>query len=246
MFKDVSRHYSKDSCERNSVPETHFDPDKLIDSERFDPLTENVNRRIDPDKLVSFNLDSTKKQDGGASSERNRLEKRTDSLPRSFEDGPVEHEAIKNKRLEVAGYSKGKWSGDVGNSELVPDDAGAREKIAEHGRKGVEYKDGIVDFAPFSKETVKIHIGPNRLVNRNAAFKALSEKWNNASREGRANWTTREARDWARAEGLEFHECNDRETVQFVPAEIHRACKHLGGVSEAKRREQLSMGEFDD
>ena len=116
--------------------------------------------------------------------------------------------------------------------------------MSRFGESKVKYDNGVVDFSPFSRETVSINITPDIEINRSNAYKAVADKWNEQAKDGRMDWTRRDVADWKQSENLEFHECSDMKTCQFVPADIHQACKHTGGRYEAKCKEMLGGG-FD-
>lgn len=153
-------------------------------------------------------------------------------------------------RIRTAGYTDGVWDGDVGDSNVRPNPENilgraAIAKMREFGLGEIPYKDGVVDFSECSVETVEIGLMTDDIeINRNQALSALAAKW---YLEGRRQddgsvWTPNAIRDWAKTNGLAFHECSDMKTCQFVPKEIHSYFKHYGGRAECKARDGLANG----
>lgn len=106
------------------------------------------------------------------------------------------------------------------------------------GQTFVEFKNGVVDFGPFSLGTVTIEgMGTKRYDNFIQARKALAAKWNAEMKEGHDGWTEKDVEQWENDNKLTIHECSDMKTCQFVPTEIHEAVHHSGGVYECKIRD---------
>ena len=131
--------------------------------------------------------------------------------------------------ISQAQLSDGVWSGEPGNSELTPNDPDVIDTMSRFGESKVKYDNGVVDFSPFSRETVSINITSDIETNRSNAYKAVADKWNKQAKDGRTDWTRRDVADWKQSENL-------------VPADIHQACKHTGGRYEAKCKEMLEDG----
>lgn len=222
-----------------------IDPDRLIEpyamegtfveaalSEGFDP-----DRLIAPD--VEFDGSDIKQTDVSAADKV--------SEERLSDVDEAELYSSKETRISQACISEGTWSGEPGNSDFTPNDEGVLKTMDKFGQSRVSYSDGVVNLSPFSKASVTIDISPDRATNRSSAYKTLASEWNELARGGRTDWTQRDVLEWRRAEGLEFHECSDLKTCQFIPADIHQTCKHTGGVHEAKSRDILNaVGGFDD
>ena len=157
-------------------------------------------------------------------------------------------------RMLFATYTDGTWSGEPGNSRVRPNTESlsgkaAHDKLQEFNLSDIEYKDGVVDFSECAVESVDIgKMTKHRDINRGQALAAVAEKWNSAGRlqgDGR-KWTADAVGKWATANKLQFHECSNMKTCQFVPGEIHSHFKHFGGVAECKARDaQVSGGGFD-
>lgn len=209
----------------------NIDPDRLIERVDGNAAHRPSAEDFDPDRLIS----PEDAFDG-------------DDVKPSGEVDEAELYSAKQDRLDIACRSKGEWSGEKGNSEFTPANDEARETIKEFDRETVGYKDGVVDFSPFAKETVSIENMTSDIVtNRTEAYRALSKKWNAEAKDGRTDWSSRDVADWKSENNLEFHECSDLKTCQFVPAEIHQACKHAGGRYEARCREAMNAeGGFDE
>lgn len=155
-------------------------------------------------------------------------------------------------RINQAKGTDGIWSGEPGNSRVRPnletaDGRAAYEKLAEYGQKDIRFRDGVVDFIKVSVESVTIDKMTSDITkNRGEALKALAEKWNSEghAQEDGSKWTPDAVGKWARANKLEFHECSDMKTCQFVPAEIHAYFKHYGGRAECRIRDGLVQREW--
>ena len=136
--------------------------------------------------------------------------------------------------------AKGTWSGERGESTYTPNDANAKEAIEKCGKSGVDYKDAVPDFEPFSKETVEIEdMHANRSETFRKADNACAQKWNDQHFENKTDWNGKDVSDWRHENGYTWHECNDRQTCQLVPQEIHSQCGHLGGFAECKKKEAV-------
>lgn len=216
-----------------------FDPDKLIEHGGIEAAGKSAVDSFDPDRLISpensFDGDDIESQDVDGKDG-------SDVRPPGELD-EAELYSTSEARKAQASLSKGEWGGEPGNSEFTPESTTARELMRGYGRESVDYKDGVVDFAPFAKDCISIgHMTPDIVTNREQAYKALSERWNAESRDGRTDWCSRDVADWKTGNNLEFHECSDLRTCQFVPAAIHQACKHTGGRYEARCRDMMNNG----
>lgn len=162
----------------------------------------------------------------------------------------------------------GVWEGERGESKFIPNEdseAGraAKEKLAEYGQDGVDYKNAEADFSQCSEATVEIddmdehrwdYVDDNgnfQLGNFSKAEIKCAEQWSAEEKDGRTDWSARDIRDM-RTEKDEngnpkftLHECCDTKTMQLVPYDIHSYCKHSGGVAECKARDNNGGG-FDE
>ena len=145
-----------------------FDPDKLIEPvDQFDGLDI---EQIDVDEPNS--------------SETKRLSDVDES----------ELYSSRETRISQAQFSDGVWSGEPGNSELTPNDPDVIDTMSQFGESKVKYDNGVVDFSPFSKETVSINITPDIETNRSNAYKAVADKWNKQAKDGRTDWDSKRRR----------------------------------------------------
>lgn len=139
----------------------------------------------------------------------------------------------------------------IGNSRCYPNTETAkgiilRDKMAEFGQTNVEYRNGVVDFSPFSKGTVRIDNMTSDLgKNYTQAAEALSMQWNSEGKGGKTDWTPQDVKLWVKANHLAFHECSDMKTCQFVPRVIHESFHHPGGRFECRIREGKGEVPFD-
>ena len=83
-----------------------------------------------------------------------------------------------------------------------------------------------------------------RDVNRGQANAALAKKWNSEGflQDDGRKWTADAVGKWATANRLQFHECSNMKTCQYVREEIHGFFKHFGGVAECKALNALMTG----
>lgn len=228
----------------NELRSQEIDPDKLVETSSPENIIEQDHAEIDPDKLI----EPVDQFDGTAIEQTDLDDSGTIEAKRVSDVDEAELYSAREARIDLAKRSDGEWSGEIGDSELTPNDEGVRGTMAEFGETSVKYNDGVVDFSPFSKETVQVsEITPDIVTNRANAYKAVAEKWNTEAKDGRTDWTQTDVQEWKQSENLAFHECSDLKTIQFVPANIHVACKHTGGRYEAKCRDMLANGGgFDD
>lgn len=162
------------------------------------------------------------------------------------------------------GSPLGRFEGQRGESKFIPSNetsigSEAKKELKTAGVDGIEYKNGIPDFAPVSKCTVKIdNMTGNRLDyfdsngkrqkgNFTQAYEKMSVKFNEEKRDGKDDWTARDVKQYKTDNNLTVHEKNDTKTVQLVPYNIHAACSHLGGCGECNIRDgKTEGGKFDE
>lgn len=223
----------------NELRLQEINPDKLVETSSPETIIEQDHAEIDPDKLIE-----PADQFDGTDIEQTDLDgPETIEAKRVSDVDEAELYSAREERIDLAERSDGEWSGEIGNSDLTLNDERVRETMAEFGETSVSYDDGVPDFSPFSKETVKIdEMTSDRGVNRQNAYKAVADKWNEEAKDNRTDWTSTDVRQWKQDEKVDFHECSDLKTIQFVPADIHNACKHLGGRYEAQCRDGLANG----
>ncbi|MFC3872875.1 T7SS effector LXG polymorphic toxin [Cytobacillus kochii] len=134
------------------------------------------------------------------------------------------------QRIKTTPVNKGKWSSERAESLFVSDKTGEIKKyLDEAGVDGVEYKNGMPDFSPFSKGEIKLENMTNdRKSNFSTADEELAKKWSTQEQK----WTADDIADWREDNKYTWHELNDLETIQLVPSKINSVFKHLGGVGE--------------
>jgi hypothetical protein len=155
------------------------------------------------------------------------------------------------------------WIKERGDSKCIPKtdtDSGisAKEKLAEYGLDGIEYKKGEPDFSPCAEVTIKIDgmtenrddyrdkDGNLQQGNFSQADIKCAEQFNAEQKNGKADWTPRDVKDWRQENKYSWHECCDTKTMQLVPYEIHSYFSHSGGVAECKARDNNTGGGFDE
>ena len=138
---------------------------------------------------------------------------------------------LKDKQIPRAS----RFEGDRGDSLCLPDASTpsgrvAEKWLAEHGLRGIEYKDGYPDFSHIAVESVSIpNMTNDKFRNFSQAYKALAEKWNSENHDGRSDWKPSEIKQWKTNNGLVIHEKEDLKTCEFVPIEPHSHFSHVGG-----------------
>ena len=158
------------------------------------------------------------------------------------------------ERIDRTPENHGHWEGERGESMFVPstdtaEAKAAKEKLAETGQRGIEYKNGEPDFSKYSEITVKIeHMTENRPQNFEAADERCADIWKQQNKEGRSDWDKDEVYNWRCDNHYSWHERCDTKTMDLVPMEIHGFFKHSGGVAECKIRdaEKSFGGAFDE
>lgn len=222
-------------------------------------------RKNEASDTVHEAADVRKASDARDTSLKERLDQRIDitatglgkKLERSFD--PDERVEIlystPEQRKEIAGRTGeeyARFEGELGNSRCYPnlDTEKGRlvgKKLAEFGQKYIEYKNGVVDFSPASKETVTIEgMTADRTQNFRKAVDCIVDKWNAEKSGGRDDWKPSDVKQWKRENNLEFHECSDMKTCQFVAKEIHQAFRHAGGRFECSIRDGVREVSFHD
>ncbi|WP_170846229.1 pre-toxin TG domain-containing protein, partial [Bacillus sp. MUM 13] len=134
------------------------------------------------------------------------------------------------QRVKTTPVNKGKWSSERAESLFISDKTGEIKKyLDEAGVDGVDYKNGMPDFSPFSKGEIKLENMTNdRKSNFSTADEELAKKWSTPEQK----WTADDIADWREDNKYTWHELNDLETIQLVPSKINKVFKHLGGVGE--------------
>ena len=181
----------------------------------------------------------------------------SDELPaigkeKSLDGKPTEHPEPIEEKGEIASKTTdvsfntilpqngGEWSGERGNSrwwpnrdEIPKDRHGTNpehktwnEILNEYGIESIPFVDGYPDFSEVSKGQVEID---DFTENRDANFAQADEKL--AEQRG---CTPQDVKDWRKAHGYTWNECEDCKTMQKVPTEVHGNVSHSGGISVYK------------
>lgn len=151
----------------------------------------------------------------------------------------------------------GHWTGERGESKYIPSDqteAGraGKEKLAEYGMDGIEYKNGEPDYSKCSEATVKIDdMTFNRGRNFDQADEKLAEQWNKENKSDKNDWSSKDVEQYRHDNRLSWHERCDTETMDLVSRDIHGGdtsiFTHSGGVAECKARDGFNKGgRFDE
>ncbi len=209
---------------------------KSVTSNEISKPSVSENKSFDPDKRMDVNQKQDAKESSGFD-----VDKRIDQQE-------VGTTADERKEFASRG-SDGEWTGEPGNSKLIPNSEIVKEKLNEYGQDGIEYKDGNPDFSKCSDITVEIdRMSSDRPSNFRKADVVCADKWNQEAKDNRTDWTAGEVREWRQANRFSWHERIDMKTMDLVQRDIHEGCKHYGGVAECKRYEAIANlgGKFDD
>jgi len=151
-----------------------------------------------------------------------------------------------NKRLMQTPLegSKGKWTGERGESDFVLDEPIELPDGTKVTR--ITYRNAVPDFSPYQKAQVTIPSMTNsRSHNFNQADKALAEIWTRNQHNGRS-WTARQVEEYRTSNNLTWHEMSNMESMQLVPRDVNQVFTHFGGVAEYNAMiGQEGVTEFD-
>lgn len=169
----------------------------------------------------------------------------------------------RSKQLPLDG-KRGRWKDEPGESKYIPSDhtdAGkvAKEKLAEKGMDGIEYRNAEPDFSKCAEVIVEIdhmteHRGNHCDIEGNVIignfFQAdakCAEQWNISQKDNRADWKPEDIREWRRENNYSWHERCDTRTMDLVSYDIHSYFGHSGGCAECRVRDAADIGgEFDE
>ena len=243
----------------SNQPAQRFDVDKRIDVEK-NKSNDAKEKRFDPDKRIDVANDAEPSDDNHSYSEK----KTNDSLETSElpfnEVSDCELYTKLEDRVEQASYGDGTWSGEPGQSEFTPNDLKAKKALENKGTNCIQYdKNGEPNFHPVSEGTVKIdnmtanrfpsfidENGVRHVCNFEQADIKLADQWNAECKDGKTDWNKNDVNKWVKENNLTRHECLDKETMEYVNFDIHKECKHYGGVAECKARDMNNAGgKFD-
>ena len=150
-------------------------------------------------------------------------------------------------QIEVARINRfplngGRWTGERGNSNWIPDDnviptnrKGSnpegktnREIKDKYGFEFIPFKDGEPDFSKVVKGEVQIeNFSEKRPKNYSQADIQLAKE---------KGGTPQEIKKWRIENKYTWHERKDCKTMQLVPIEVHGNIEHKGGISEIKTK----------
>ncbi len=136
--------------------------------------------------------------------------------------------------------SNGKWLGEEGNSEWVPDpefipknpktnpeELSWKQISEKYGVSSIMFVGGQPNFSPVSKGTVEIDdFSSERDDNFDSADEALAKK---------RGCTKSDVRRWRKKNKYTWHERKDCKTMDKVPTCVHGNVTHSGGISESKK-----------
>ncbi|WP_336047170.1 HNH endonuclease, partial [Solibacillus ferritrahens] len=135
------------------------------------------------------------------------------------------------ERLNQTPVNNGKWTGERGESTFISDKPEVKPYVEKAGVKGVEYKNAMPDFSPFSKAEFEITgMFSSRPSNFSKADELLAKQWSTPEKQ----WKKAEVAKWRSQNKYTWHELNDGKTIQLVPRDVNFKFGHLGGVSEVK------------
>lgn len=168
------------------------------------------------------------------------------------------------ERISRTPKESSRWTGKRGESECKAISPETQAILDKHKQQGVRYSDGIPDFSPFSESTVTIDkmtgartSERTKLVDKNNAFgraesyhyktkvgnynqadMATAKAWTASKRNGH-EWSARDVELYRKQNSLTWHECNDGKTMMLIPTRINSEFTHLGGTSEAKKKNNI-------
>lgn len=215
--------------------------------------------------------ESAEDKDDGTDWERTSLTPEQEKIMREMVDNgeidvPMERKDMpdpEQKSPHLPTEKTGTFLGEPGNSEFIPKDQKALDKMEEYGRNTVEYKNNYPDFSPFvqhdspwgplngeveiphmtdSRENPQWDLGrrpkgtshdPNYDLGN---FAQADNELYNSLKDHYPDLKPEDIEKYRKENGLTWHECPDGKTMQLIPTEIHDACRHSGGVSEMKYR----------
>jgi hypothetical protein len=151
-------------------------------------------------------------------------------------------------KLSYLPKNNGKWSGEEGNSEWIPDpdfvpknpksnpeQLSWKQISAKYGVSSILFVSEQPDFSPISKGTVEIKdFSSERDDNFDSADEELAVK---------RGCTKADVRRWRKKNKYTWHERKDCKTMDKVPTCVHGNITHSGGISETKKRRRLN-GEY--
>lgn len=226
-----------------------FGPERAV---RIESTKDNINKSssaFNPDKRIGSSFNTERNFRGEGKPEQNgKWDTQTQRNEGTFDpDKRIEkaHYTTYEERIENTPTSeRGTWTGERGESKFIPKNAEMKQQLEKYGINGIEYKNGIPDFSPVAKTTVKIdNMTADRQGNFQQADGQCAKKWNASNFEGKSNWTPREVKDWRRENHYSWHERSDRKNCDLVPQNIHQEFTHTGGVAECKRRDGNIAGQ---
>ena len=110
------------------------------------------------------------------------------------------------ERLNQTPLNNGKWTGERGESTFISDKPEVKPYIEKAGVKGVEYKNVMPDFSPFSKAEFEIAgMSSWRPSNFSKADELLAKQWSTPEKQ----WTKAEVAKWRAQNKYTWHELND-------------------------------------
>lgn len=156
--------------------------------------------------------------------------------------------ALSNVRRPRLPRTGGSWQDEAGDSMWIPDDDhivkinGRETTMAQlkdmYDFDGIEYNGGEPDFSPFEDEM----LGSVSLDDFSSSRTGPDGTYTMALTEisHRLDIPEDEISDYMKANNLTFHECQDRHTVEFIPADINGAFPHTGGIGVQKAVEAMA------
>lgn len=172
-----------------------------------------------------------------------------EALPRPWLDGVCEKTGPEsdlsrnflpesNGRWTEDGPGEGIWrpDSDFHPAKSNPESKSWGEILNKYGIDGIDFKNGEPDFRPIAEATVEIDdFSIDRADNFAQADQRIADQWKTEGKDGRADWTAREAAAYRKDNKLTWHERSDMKTMDLVPAEVHNNIPHAGGIAAKKQ-----------
>lgn len=145
---------------------------------------------------------------------------------------------------------RGRWIGSRGNGIFVPA-TNAKNKelnyiLRQHGLIGIQYMHGVpVGFFDLSLQQIKIQDGISSARERlhPQCDRICAVIWSAVCVEGDNCWTGSKVRQWRQDNHYTWHEWPDMITVDLIPTQINAFFGHVGGIAEAKARDQALINQ---
>lgn len=142
------------------------------------------------------------------------------------------------ERLDQTPINNGEWSGERGESKWTSTIPDVQEQYKKYNIDGIEYKDGLPDFAPVSQFDHQLPEKPVDLVTAkdadqfDACNNALKKYVEDNPKEAKAKFNEKQLTQinaGLKPSGFTWHHSVQRGKMELVPTRIHQNSGHYGG-----------------